>query len=268
VIRVELRKLLRRPRTWAAVAMLIALPTIVAVFVSVTGLAPRPGTGPVFLTEVTRNGMLFPAAALAIVLPVFLPASVAVVSGDMISGEATSGTLRYLLVRPIGRTRLLVAKLLAALTFVAICVLLVAGSGYIVGRYAFGTHRIASVSGGSALTGEQIAFRIFITILFVAWSMVGVAAIALFLSTLTDSGLAAALGTLAVLVASTILVTLDAADSVRPYLLTRYWLSFVDLFRQPILWRDVVRGFALQAVYVAVFLAAAWANFASKDITS
>jgi ABC-2 type transport system permease protein len=55
---------------------------------------------------------------------------------------------------------------------------------------------------------------------------------------------------------------------VRPYLLTRYWLSFVDLFRTPILWRDVDRGFVLQAVYVVVFLTAAWANFASKDITT
>jgi ABC-2 type transport system permease protein len=268
VIRVELAKLLRRPRTWATVAMLVLLPTIVAVFLAVTGLAPRPGTGPAFLTDVLRNGTLFPAAALAIVLPIFLPASVAVVSGDMIAGEASGGTLRYLLIRPVGRTRLLVAKLVASLVFIAISVLVVAGTGYIVGVEAFGVHPLSSVSGGEPLTSGQVAFRILMTILFIAWSMVGVAAIALFLSTVSDSGLGAALGTLAVLVGSTILVTLDAASSVRPYLLTRYWLSFVDLFRNPILWRDVIRGFALQAVYVAVFLGAAWANFQSKDVTS
>jgi ABC-2 type transport system permease protein len=69
-------------------------------------------------------------------------------------------------------------------------------------------------------------------------------------------------------VTSQVLVLLDAAASVRPYLPTRYWLAFVDLFRDPVLWRDVGRGFALQAVYVAVFLAAAWANFATKDVAS
>jgi ABC-2 type transport system permease protein len=268
MIRVELRKLLGRPRTWAAIAMLVALPTIVAIFISVTGIAPRPGTGPAFLNEVLRNGTLFPAAALAIVLPVFLPASVAVIAGDMIAGEATAGTLRYLLIRPVGRTRLLFAKLIAALTFIAIAVVIVAGTGYIVGDEAFGIHPLASISGGVALSHEQVAFRIFITVIFVAWSMVGVAAIALFLSTVSDSGLGAALGTLAVLVGSTILVSLDASASIRPYLVTRYWLAFVDLFRQPILWRDVDRGFALQAVYVVVFLGAAWANFSSKDITT
>jgi ABC-2 type transport system permease protein len=199
---------------------------------------------------------------------VFLPASVAVIAGDMIAGEATAGTLRYLLIRPVGRTRLLVAKLIAALAYVAVAVLLVAGLGYIVGRAAFGVHPLSSISGGAPLGGGQVSFRILMSMLSVAWSMVGVAAIALFFSTLSDSGLGAALGTLAFLVGSTVLVGLDAAQSIRPYLLTRYWLSFVDLFRTPIFWRDVDRGFILQAVYVIVFLAAAWANFASKDITT
>jgi ABC-2 type transport system permease protein len=97
--------------------------------------------------------------------------------------------------------------------------------------------------------------------------MLGVAAIALFLSTVVDTPLAAAMGTMAVLVGSTLLLTLDAADSVAAFLPTRYWLAFVDLFRDPILWRDVVRGTLLQGAYVLVFLGACWANFATKDIT-
>ena len=98
--------------------------------------------------------------------------------------------------------------------------------------------------------------------------MLGVAAIALFLSTITDSALGSALGGLSVLIVSEVLATLDAAASVRPYVPTRYWLAWIDFFRQPILWRDIQRGFGIQAVYVAIFLAAAWANFATKDITS
>ena len=98
--------------------------------------------------------------------------------------------------------------------------------------------------------------------------MLGVAAVALFLSTVVDTPLGAALGTMAVLVASTLLLTLDAADAVAGYLPTRYWLAFVDLFRDPIHWRDVVRGTLLQGAYVVVFLGAGWANFATKDISS
>ena len=98
--------------------------------------------------------------------------------------------------------------------------------------------------------------------------MLGVAALALLLSTVTDSPLAATLGAMAFLIASSLLLTLDAARSLQPYLPTRYWLSFVDLFRDPILWRDVERGVGLQLVYVAVLLGAAWANFATRDVTS
>ena len=126
---------------------------------------------------------------------------------------------------------------------------------------------MTSVSGVS-LTQEQLAARMAAAMLYVAVSMLGVGAIALFLSTLTDSPLAAALGALAALVTSQVLVTLDAAGSVRPYLPTRYWLAWIDLFRDPIPWRDIDRGLAIQAVYVAVFLAAAWANFATKDVKS
>jgi ABC-2 type transport system permease protein len=73
---------------------------------------------------------------------------------------------------------------------------------------------------------------------------------------------------LAVLIASSLLLTLDAASPIAPYLPTRYWLSFIDFFRDPILWRDILRGIGLQAVYVGVLLAGAWANFTTKDITS
>jgi ABC-2 type transport system permease protein len=45
-------------------------------------------------------------------------------------------------------------------------------------------------------------------------------------------------------------------------------LAFVDLFRDPILWRDVGFGVLQQGVYVLLFLGAAWANFTTRDITS
>jgi ABC-2 type transport system permease protein len=277
VIAVELRKLFRRPRTWATVAVLNALPVLVAVLLRITDLAPRPGEGPPFLSAVLTNGALFPLAALAIVLPLFLPIAVAVVAGDSVAGEAQAGTLRYLLARPAGRTRLLVAKLVAVVAFVLVTVLVVAAVGYLVGTTLFDAQPIAgpgappiagtSVS-GTSLTPRQITDRTLLAIGYVTVSMLGVAAFALFFSTLTDSPLGATMGALAVLVTSSLLFTLDAASPIAPYLPTRYWLAFVDFFRDPILWRDITRGLGLQAVYVGVLLTAAWANFTTKDVTS
>ena len=121
---------------------------------------------------------------------------------------------------------------------------------------------------GTPLTAQELAVRTLLMVLYIGWSMLGVAALSLFLSTLTDSPLGAALGGLALLVSSTVLVTLDAADVVRDYLPTRYWLAWVDLFRDPILWRDVERGVLVQGVYVVVLLGMAWASFTTRDVTS
>ena len=267
MIGVELRRLLSRPRTWASIGLLVLLPTLVAAFLAFSDVAPRPGTGPAFLSAVLSNGALFPAAALALVLPLFLPVAVAVVAGEAVAGEAQAGTLRYLLARPVGRTRFLVAKLVGVVVYTLLAVTVVAAVSYVVGTQLFGSAPLPSTSGTTLSSGDA-TWRTVLAVLYVGWSMLGVAAVALFLSTLTDSPLAAALGAVALLVVSGVLVGLDAASSVRPYLPTRYWLAFVDLFRDPVLTRDLLRGVALQAVYVVVFLGAAWANFTTKDITS
>ncbi len=304
MIRVELVKLLRRPRTWISVTLTCALPFMVAVFITITHLTPPPGQGSAFLSAVLQDGALYPAAALALVLPVFLPVATAVVAGDSIAGEAATGTLRYLLVRPVGRTRLLVAKLVSVVAYVLLVVLAVTFTAYATGVFLLGPSRAAAVGqppaggvvvgpagAGTGLAGQaptagqaaggavtslsgaplsllQLTERIAGAIAFITVSMLGVAAIALFLSTITDSALGAALGALAALVASEVLVALNAATVVQPYLPTRYWLAWIDFFRQPVFWRDIQRGFAIQAVYVVVFLAAAWANFSTKDITA
>lgn len=273
MIRVELSKLARRPRTWLTLLLLNALPTLIAVLLSATSLAPSPGSGPAFLSAVLANGSLFAVAALAIVLPLFLPIAVAVIAGDSVAGEAQAGTLRYLLVRPVGRARLLIAKLVVVVVFTLVAVVLVAGIGFVVGELLLG-HGDASIGSsivsvsGAALTPTQVALRTLLAIGYVALSMLGVAAMALMLSTFTDSSLSATLGALAFLIASSLLLTLDAANVLQPYLPTRYWLSFIDLFRSPILWRNVERGVLLQLVYVVVFLGIAWANFSTKDVKS
>src|SRR3954451_11479899 len=108
---VELGKLLTRPRTWLTVALLARLPVVVCIFLRTTGVGPRPGQGPALLTDVLSNGTLFPAAALALILPIFLPVGTTGAAGDTIAGEANAGTLRSLLVRPVSRSWLLFIKL-------------------------------------------------------------------------------------------------------------------------------------------------------------
>ena len=134
LIGVELHQLVRSRRTWVTILLIDLLPTIVAVLLALTDIGPRPGSGPAFLSAVLTDGTLFPLAAMAIVLPLFLPIAVAIQAGDAIAGEAQQGTLRYLLVRPVGRTRLLLAKLVSVMAFVLLTLAIVAATAYVVGR--------------------------------------------------------------------------------------------------------------------------------------
>ena len=277
MIKVELAKMFRRPRTYVMAALLCALPLVVAIVLATSQLPPPPGQGAAFLSAVLSNGALYPAAAIALVLPIFLPVATAVLAGDAVAGEAAQGTLRYLLIRPVGRTRLLVAKLISLIAFVLFAIAAVLVTSFLTGILLFGTGGqtqqiglpadVTSLS-GVAITPAGLVVRLFATVGYVTVSMLGVAAIALFFSTLSDSALGSAMGALAVLVTSQVLVTLDAAAPIRPYLPTRYWLAWIDFFRDPVLWRDVERGVGVQLVYLVVLLGAAWANFMTRDVTS
>ena len=276
MIRVELAKLFRRPRTYVVTALLCGLPFIVAVFLATTRIPPPPGQGGAFLSAVLSTGALYPAAAMALVMPVFLPVSVAVLAGDAVAGEAATGTLRYLLIRPVGRTRLLVAKLVSLIVFVLFAIVAVLVTSYLTGVTLFGSEPAAGVAlpadvtsmSGVTITPAGLVLRLLGTVAYIVVSMLGVAAIALFLSTVTDSALGAAMGALAVLVTSQVLVTLDAAAGIQPDLPTRYWLAWIDFFLDPVLWRDIERGVGIQLVYLVVLLGAAWANFMTRDVTS
>jgi ABC-2 type transport system permease protein len=304
MIGVELRKLVLRPRVWVSVLLLCLLPAIVGVFLATANFPPPPGQGGAFLSAVVNNGKLFPAAALALVAPLFLPIAVAVIAGDSIAGEATDGTLRYLLVRPAGRTRLLTAKLVSLAVYVSGSIVILVLTSLAVGIVLFGTGAHAGSGGvvtgvappgpggpvagagspgaggptpsggvvvslsGSPLSSPALTKRVLGAVGYIVVSMLGFGSITVFLSTVTDSALGATMGGLAVLITSSVLETLDATAPVKPYLLTHYWFSWIDFFRDPVPWRGIDHGLLLQAGYLVVFFGAAWANFATKDVVS
>ena len=83
---------------------------------------------------------------------------VAVIAGDSIAGEASGGTLRYLLVRPVGRTRLLVAKLVAVLAFLLVAVTSVAATAYVVGTHLFGSSTALTSLSGIGMSAKVLMF--------------------------------------------------------------------------------------------------------------
>ncbi|WP_250280610.1 MULTISPECIES: ABC transporter permease subunit [unclassified Frankia] len=268
MIRVELRLLLLRRRTWLSVLMLAALPVIVAFFLKISGTGSKP-IGPAFLAEVVRNGTWFPVAALALVLPLFLPVAVLLLAGDAIAGEASAGTLRYLVIRPVGRGRLLAAKMISIIAYLLIAVSAVTSTAFTVGWALFGLAPIQPLSGGGPpFSLPDATIRIGLSALFVAASMLGIAGFGLFLSTITSTPLAATLGALGILVTAGVLDQIPSAEVIQPYLPTHYWMAFVDLFRAPVPWSSIQHGLLLEGGYGLATIILARIVFAARDITS
>ncbi|MBZ4018144.1 ABC transporter permease [Streptomyces purpurogeneiscleroticus] len=267
LLRNEIGMTFRRRRTLVLLAVLALVPVLVGIAVRVqTGDGGSDG-GPAFVSLVTNNGLFLVFTSLAATLPVFLPMALGVVAGDAIAGEAGAGTLRYLLVAPAGRTRLLLVKYASTLVFCLVATLVVAASALAVGALLFGLGEVTLLSGTAVPLAEGL-LRALAVAGVVALSLIGVAALGLFVSTLTGSGIAAMAMTVGVVITVQILNALPQLHAVQPYLFPHYWLSFADLLRDPVYWDDIRRNLGLQAVYALVFGSAAWARFTTRDITA
>jgi ABC-2 type transport system permease protein len=280
LFRSELSTTFRRWRTLALLGVLAAVPVLIGVAVKIEtsdggGFGPggRGGGGgggssggPAFFSQITNNGIFLVFAALAATLPVFLPMAIGVIAGDSIAGEAGPGTLRYLLVAPAGRTRLLLAKFVTILAFCLAATLAVAAAGLATGAMLFPLGDVTLISGTSVSFGDALVRALGVAGV-VAVSLVGIATVGLFISTLTNSGIAAMATTVGLVVTVQILDTIPQLHAIHPYLFPHYWLSFADLLRQPVYWDQLVKNAELQGLYLAVFGSAAWARFTAKDIT-
>lgn len=264
---IEMAKAARRLRTWALAAIFVAIPTLIVVALILSTDRPEPGEGPPFLTLVEINGIFASLVGLTTVSPFFLPLATGLLAGDSLAGESSAGTLRYLLVRPVSRLHLLGAKYASVVVQVFGGVVVVALTGLAVGGAAYGIGPLPSLSGATLPVGAALV-RLLLAMLYVTAGMAGLAAIGVFASSLTDSGPGASAATVGVYIVMQIVDALSALRVVHPYLLSHYSLDFADLFRSPVALDSIVHGLLASGAYVVLFVGAAGAIFARKDVTS
>lgn len=260
----EIGMLLRRRRNQLMLLALIAIPVIIGVAVKLTTKS-NAGTG--LIGSITNNGIFVAFTALVVVIPIFLPMAVAVVVGESVAGEANTGTLRYLLAVPVGRGRLLLVKFLAVAVWCLIIATVVAVAGLVIGFALFPAGKVTLLSGTQTSLLGGLG-RLSVVVGYAALMMLAIAAIGLFLSTLTEVPIAAMAATLAVAIVMQVLVAVPQLHAIRPLLISNSFLGFADLLRDPLSFAGLRHGVLLALSYLAIFWLLAWARFTTKDISS
>ena len=262
----ELATLFRRRRTIAMLGALALVPILIAVAVRVPS-AGDSGRGPAFIGDITQNGLFVAFTALTVSIPLFLPLTVGVVAGDTIAGEANLGTLRYLLIAPAGRLRLLLVKYVAAGVFAIAATLVIVLAGVAIGAALFPIGPVTLLS-GDTVGVDGFVLRALLLVGYVSLSLLGLTAIGLFISTLTTVPVGAMAATIVLAAASQIADALPQLSAVHPWLFTHDWLGFADLLRDPIAWDSYGQNALLQLGYIVVFGALAVGRFTTKDVLS
>ena len=263
----ELRVMFTRRRTWAMLFAIAMIPVLLAIAVYLSSDRLAPGEGPPFLDRVTQNGLFTGFTAMLLAMPLFLPLTIAVVAGDTIAGEAGLGTLRYLLIAPVNRARLLVVKYLGTLVFTLAGTFTLMLFGAIIGAILFPIGPVTLLSGDVIQIPEALG-RMAIVALYTTVSMMGMLALGLFISTLTTIPVGAMTGVLIASGVSQILDNLPQLSWLHEWLFTHYWLNFADILRQPMELSSLGSNLLLQLGYVAVFGALAYGRFTTKDVLS
>src|SRR5438045_6032443 len=137
VFRTEVVKQLRRPRTYVALGIAVLIPTIATIALKANPPSPEPGEQGLFVLA-PNSGILVAVAMLRFMSRFLLVLIAAVFAGDAVASEAAWGNLRYMLVRPIRRPRLLGAKLSVSALFAVTATVLIVAVGLIAGGIAFG----------------------------------------------------------------------------------------------------------------------------------
>jgi ABC-2 type transport system permease protein len=279
VVAVEFTKQSRRPRglvTLGILALLSAVLTLV-IAISRATIAERVGDWGSLVSD--TSGLTMPLIALSATLLFLLPLAVAIFAGESVAGEASWGSLRYLLARPVPRWRVLGAKAAIAAGFSIAAVLIVVLMSLLTGVIAFGWHRLTMldlqhtspfVVASASFSPLAALARVALAAAFVSGTLTSTFAFALMLSTFTTRPFSAVAGGVGLSLFSRALDNVPGLHAISAWLPvtdsgTTLWTGF---FTRPMQTAGLAHVLEVQAVYTSAFLAVALVRFSRADMLS
>lgn len=200
---------------------------------------------------------------------VHIPLLITFVAGDQLAGEATAGTYRLILIRPVSRTCIFLSKfyttVIYTVVFVSFLAILSIGLALLLlGRGDL----IVLVRGILILPEAEVAWRFLAGYFLAAWAMLTIASLAFLFSSFVENAIGPIIGTMGVNIVFLLVtvIPLELFTNMKPYLFTNYMNVWQKIFEDPIPWQSIGTSMAVLGAYSLGFVAIAWAIFRRRDI--
>ena len=272
----EFLKIAARPRSYISLLAVSILVGVILFALKADGLSFITLLTSSFEQTLTFNGSILNGSLVAFIvlqmLIIHIPLLIALVTGDMVSGEAAMGTLRMLGTKPISRTNLLLSKFIAGNIYTLIILIWLAAMSLGAGKILFGVGdlMVLNSDGLVILQQDDIGWRFFGAFVVAYLSLVTVATLSTTLSCFTDNSIGPIVVTMSIIILFTIINTLDVGvfDTIRPFLFTTHMAAWRSFFEDPLPVSDILKSVGILSAHIVILMGTAMYKFTKKDILS
>lgn len=290
---IELYKIFRKPRTYIGFIAIAVIVLLIQLALRVDGPTwiklMFSGMDDMFALESDKvlNGYFVCFLVLNTLL-IQVPLLVALVTGDLIAGEANLGTLRLLLTKPISRTGVLVAKFMAGLVYTLVLLVWMAVLALFLSMVFFGTGDLLVNKSYAIIQfyvdreGDDVFWRYLAAFGFAYAALACVAALSFMLSVFAENSIGPIVTTMSIIIVCTIISTMDLPlfTRINPFLFTSYMTSWKGMFNMALdtdgsavrgsvySWGALLKALAVLLGHIVLFFGVALYAFRKKDILS
>lgn len=272
----EFIKIISKPRSYLGIGALTVLILLIIFAMKADGVSIISFVTSSFEQTLSFNGHILNGNLIAFIilqmLIVHVPLLVALVTGDLISGEAAMGTIRMLATKPISRTQIVLSKFIAGASYTLILILWMGFLAVIVSGWIFGTGDLIVLNsdGLTILQEQDILWRFGAGFIVAYLALLTVSSLSICLSAFAENSIGPIVATMAIIILFTIIGTLDVTvfDTIKPYLFTTHMASWRSFFENPVDLKAIMQSVIILVVHNVLLIALAIWKFNRKDITS
>jgi len=273
LVRIELYKIFSKPRTYIGFVAIAFLVPLIQVALYIDGETyiefSLQNLKEAFEFQGNLlNGFLATYIILA-TLYVHIPFLIALVTGDLIAGEAASGTLKILLTRKADRTMIVVSKFIAGMIYTATLIFFMAIISLVLGLAIMGTGDLIVIKNTIYVFAENdVLWRLIAAFCFGLIAMWCVGALAFMFSAFSDNAIGPIILTMTVIISFIIISAIDLSifRAVKPFMFTNYMGSWKLFFEDPVDYNKVILSAGVLIFHILGFLGISIYHFNRKDI--